>query len=156
MLTIANGFLLRNLPFTGSRGVSYPDYCDYQREAKSFEVLGAFSRFDVDVSDKVSQPGEYKGARLPVNVFSLIGQRPILGRDFVLEDALPTGPPVAILAFELWKSRYNKERTVSPLPTPASSAFPSRRPTEPRKKTPRPVRQALEYRSGPGTALHGT
>ncbi len=125
VFTIANGFLLRNLPFAGSerilyvtsvrrgedegRGVSYPDYRDYQREVKSFEALGAFTRFDVDVSDKVSLPNQYKGARLSANAFSLIGQRPILGRDFVPEDARPGAPPVAILTFELWKSRYNGE-----------------------------------------------
>ncbi len=138
VFTIANGFLLRNLPFAGSsrivyiaatrgdedegRGVSYPDFLDYQREATSFETepasparansLGAFSRFDVDLSDNVSLPNQYKGARMSPNAFALIGQRPVLGRDFTAEDALPSSPKVAILAFGLWKSRYDGDPSV--------------------------------------------
>ena len=122
VFTIANGFLFRNLPFADSsrifyisgvhnsdgrgRGESYPDYLDFQSQAKAFQSLGAFSRFDVDVSDTWSLPSQFKGARLTANAFSVIGQRPVMGRDFMDADALPGAQPVAILAYALWQSRY--------------------------------------------------
>ncbi len=128
VFTIVNGFLLRNLPFAdsdrilyissaggpggNSRGESYPDYHDFQAQARSFTSLGAFARFDVDVSDGAGLPAQYKGARLTTGTFSLIGQRPILGRDFLPEDAAPGAPPVAILTSALWLSRYNGEHSV--------------------------------------------
>ncbi|MDR3702402.1 MAG: ABC transporter permease [Candidatus Sulfopaludibacter sp.] len=125
VFTIANGFLFRNLPFADSRrifyisgvhnsdgrgsGESYPDYSDFQSQVKSFEVLGALARFDVDISDAWSLPSQYKGARVTANAFSAIGQHPAAGRDFVAADGLPGAPPVAILAHALWQSRYHAE-----------------------------------------------
>ncbi|HEV2349403.1 MAG TPA: ABC transporter permease [Terriglobia bacterium] len=123
VFTIANGFLLRNLPFADSqrilyissvnnsdgrgRGESYPDYHDFQLQGKAFLSLGAFARFDVDVSDTWSLPSQFKGARLTANAFSIMGQRPVMGRDFLPGDALPGAPPVAILTYALWRARYN-------------------------------------------------
>ncbi|MDE3136146.1 MAG: ABC transporter permease, partial [Acidobacteriota bacterium] len=128
MFTIANGFLFRNLPFAGSQqilyivsvshadgrehGESYPDYRDIRSRVKSFQSLGAFSRFDVDVSDRVSVPAQYKGARLTANAFSVIGQRPILGRDFRPGDALVGAPPVTILSYALWRNRYSEQADI--------------------------------------------
>lgn len=122
VFTIANGFLFRNLPFADSsrifyisavpnsdgrgRGESYPDYLEFQSQAKAFQLLGAFSRFDVDVSDTWSLPSQFKGARLTASAFSVIGQRPVMGRDFMAADGVPGAQPVAILAYPLWQSRY--------------------------------------------------
>ncbi len=128
MFTIANGFLFRNLPFAGSQRIlyvvsvnqangregriSYPDYRDIRSRVKSFQSFGAFSRFDVDVSDQVSVPSQYKGARLTSDAFSVIGQHPILGRDFRPGDELPGASPVAILSYSLWQSRYGAQASV--------------------------------------------
>ncbi|MDE3194870.1 MAG: ABC transporter permease [Acidobacteriota bacterium] len=128
VFTIANGFLFRNLPFADSGrilyissvnragqpggGESWPDYRDFQAQAKSFQALGAFSRFDADVADAARLPMQYKGARITTNAFSAIGQTPILGRDFLPEDAAADAPPVVILAYELWISRYGGERSI--------------------------------------------
>ena len=72
VFTIANAFLFQSLPIADSdrvlyississssgrgRGSSYPDYRDFQSQTKSFSALGAFSRLDVDVSDKSGLP----------------------------------------------------------------------------------------------------
>jgi putative ABC transport system permease protein len=124
VFTLVNAVLFKNLPFANServlyvssinratgrgRGESYPDFRDFQSQVKAFEALGAFSRNDVDVSDKSGLPTQFRGATLTINTFSLIGQKPIIGRDFLPEDAKPGAAPVAILAYELWQARYNK------------------------------------------------
>ena len=128
VFTIANAYLFQSLPFTDSdrvvyissingstgrgRGESYPDYRDFQIQVKSFAALGAFSRSDLDVSDRNGLPTQYKGSQLTSNAFSIIGQKPIAGRDFLPEDARPGAPPVAILSYGLWESRYGKALSI--------------------------------------------
>src|SRR5262249_1584125 len=46
------------------------------------------------------------------NTFSLIGQRPILGRDFRLEDERAEAEPVTILSNGLWQQRYAGDPSV--------------------------------------------
>ena len=124
IFTIANAYLFQSLPFTDSdrvlyissvnhrtgegRGESYPDYRDLQAQAKSFSAMGVFSRADLDVSDKNGPPMQYKGAQLSFNAFSVIGWKPMLGRDFLPEDAVRGAVPVAILSYSLWQNRYGK------------------------------------------------
>lgn len=128
IFTIANAYLFQSLPFTDServvyissvnnttgrgRGESYPDYGDFDTQAKSFAAMGAFTRSDVDVSDKSGLPTQYKGSELTFNAFSIIGWKPMLGRDFLPGDASPGAPAVAILSYSLWESRYGEAPSI--------------------------------------------
>jgi predicted permease len=128
VFTIVNAFLFQNLPLAGSdrilyissvnntsgkgRGVSYLDFRDLQAESKSFESVGAFAGSDLDLSDRTGLPAQYKGARLTANAFSIIGQRPVVGRDFVVADTAANAAPVAILSYKLWQDRYGKDPTI--------------------------------------------
>ena len=64
------------------------------------------------VSDEAHTPEQYFGPFTSTNLFSLIGQRPILGRDFTPEDDRPNAPPVVILSHGLWMSRYGGDSAV--------------------------------------------
>jgi hypothetical protein len=128
VFTIANAFLFQSLPIADSdrvlyissvsgssgrgRGSSYPDYRDFQAQAKSFFELGAFSGADVDLSDKSGLPTQYKGAYVTPNTFSIIGRQPIMGRAFLPEDARLGAPSVAILSYPIWENRYGKDSAV--------------------------------------------
>ena len=48
------------------------------------------------------------------NFFSTLGVRPLLGRDFVVEDELPegSGPAVAILSYSFWRSDFSADPAV--------------------------------------------
>ena len=46
------------------------------------------------------------------NTFSLIGQRPLLGRDFRADDAMPEANKVAILSYGLWQTRYGGDPSI--------------------------------------------
>jgi hypothetical protein len=39
----------------------------------------------------------------------VIGQKPVIGRDFAAEDAAPGSNPVAILGYRVWEDRYGKD-----------------------------------------------
>ena len=128
VFTIANTLLFQSLPIAdsdrvlyissssnspgGGRGVSYPDYRDFQSQVKSFEAIGAFSRLDVDLSDKNGLPTQYKGSYLTVNALSIIGQKPALGRGFLSEDGRPGAPPVVILSYGVWENRYGRNPSI--------------------------------------------
>ena len=128
MFVLVDAVLFKNLPIAdsdrvlyiastngetgGGRGESYPDYLFVQSKARSFQSLAAFSDQDVDVSDKNAMPTQIRGGLLTFNAFSVIGQKPILGRDFLPEDALPGALPVVILAHSLWQNRYNQDPSI--------------------------------------------
>ncbi len=126
VFTLANAFLFKNLPFDDSdrilyisntppgrpgtvRSVSYPDFLEYREQAKSFEGLAAFSNRSVDLSDGSGFPERYRCPVMTANGFSVIGQQPIQGRDFLPEDEQPGAQPVVILSHGLWESRYGRD-----------------------------------------------
>lgn len=46
---------------------------------------------------------------MSANTFSLIGQRPLVGRDFTPSDERKESPAVVILGYGLWKSRFGSD-----------------------------------------------
>jgi len=129
VFTLANGVLFKSMPFDqndrvlylstknanrGDRrsGVSYPDFRDWKRDAKSFEELAAYDGAAVNYSDKTGLPELYGAAQMTANSFHAIGQRPVIGRDFTTEDEKPGAAPVAILSYGLWERRYGKNPAV--------------------------------------------
>jgi len=81
-------------------------------QVKSFEALGASTETRHNLSDESGVPDSYRGARITANAFTVIGQRPILGRDFLPEDAKPGAQPVVILGYSIWENRYGKDPAI--------------------------------------------
>ena len=48
-----------------------------------------------------------RGDRDQAGTFRLVGQQPILGRDFMPADEQPGAAPVAILSYDFWQRRYS-------------------------------------------------
>ena len=132
VFTLVNAVLIRGLPFENpetimalgsrdaagrERGVSLTDFEDW-RQAKSFEGLSLWGNYSFNLSDAGHVPDRYSGTYISANVFALIGQQPILGRNFVPEDDQPGAPPVLLISHNVWRSRYGGDpkvigRTVS-------------------------------------------
>src|SRR5262249_17699881 len=90
----------------------YPDFLDFQARVKSFDGLAAMTPREDDVSDTFDSPQRYFGLEITVNGFSVVGQKPILGRDFMPQDARSGAPPVVILSYRLWDNRYAKKPSI--------------------------------------------
>jgi putative ABC transport system permease protein len=90
-------------------GQSYPEFRDLRSQVKSLAGLAAYQFFPVNVSDKSGLPERYYCAQMSANGFSVIEQRPVLGRDFTAEDERPGAPPVLMLTHHLWQDRYGKD-----------------------------------------------
>jgi putative ABC transport system permease protein len=129
VFSLANAVLFKNLPFANSDRVlyivstnptksrwwpahSYPDFLDLRAQLKSFDAVGASTEASANISDHTASPEGYHGARITANTFSLIGQKPLAGRDFLPSDEQPGAAPVAILSFKVWQNRYGKDLSV--------------------------------------------
>jgi predicted permease len=127
VFTLVNAVLIKGLPFKDSQdlyviasqrpsgrggGVSFADLQDWRSQARAFVGLGAFSPDNMNLSDDLSAPQQVRGARISANTFALLGQPPILGRDFAPGDDRKGAETVAILGYTVWKTRYAGDRGV--------------------------------------------
>jgi putative ABC transport system permease protein len=125
VFTFVNAVLLRGLPFPNadqivhlnsrnttegnSQGVSYPDFRDWRANARTFSSLAAYQQTTMNISDSGHPPERASGVRVSANAFSIIGERPIQGRDFRDDEDRQGAEPVAILGYGIWKTRYGSD-----------------------------------------------
>ena len=64
------------------------------------------------ISDERGAPHMIEGCLVTPNTFSLIGQKPLLGRDFRADDGMPEAHKVAILGYGLWQSRFGGDPSI--------------------------------------------
>lgn len=129
---IVNGSIIRPLPF-GERSarlitvhsthptqsqdwddadLSYPDLMDVRERARTLDGLeGVLNRnlslTATDTTERVS------GASVTPGLFTLLGVRPVLGRDFSENDAAELGfEPVAIISHRLWRRLYGGDENI--------------------------------------------
>ena len=91
---------------------SYPDFVDWRAQAHSVNDLAAVADLQIVVADANSTAEHYDATEISTNGFRVLGRHPILGRDFVANDAVPGAPPVAILQYNFWQRRYEKDPAV--------------------------------------------
>ena len=129
VFSMVNGVLFKSLPFdqndrivylsssdvrTGRAdgAISYADYYDFRAQAKSFTALAAYTGCLGNLSDDLAFPENYRCNQFSANAFTVIGQKPILGRDFIPADEQPGATPSIILTYRLWEKRYAKDPAV--------------------------------------------
>jgi putative ABC transport system permease protein len=119
MFSAVHGVLLKPLPYPeperlvmirgaskaapGRPGViSYPDYLDWKRQARSFEALAALLPIDLALAAPAG-PERLAGARVTASFFTVLRMRPALGRLFTEEADRPGGERVVVVADALWR-----------------------------------------------------
>ena len=90
--------------------VSYPDFLDYRAQAKSFESMAIVHGTASFISDTSGFPERMDVTEASADTFKVVGQRPLLGRDFMPADEAFGAAPVAILNYDFWERRYLKIR----------------------------------------------
>ena len=88
------------------------DFEDWRARATSFTGMGAVADLRVTFSDKGGVAETYGATQVTAETFRLIGQTPILGRDFAPSDMTPGAPAVAILSYGFWERRYSRSPAV--------------------------------------------
>ena len=93
-------------------GASYPDFRDFRTQVKSLAGLAAYQLTAVNLSDHSALPERYYCVQMSANGFSVVQQKPMLGRDFIAEDERPGAPAVIILAYHVWRDRYAQDPAI--------------------------------------------
>src|SRR5262249_19651653 len=121
VFTFVNAVLIRGLPFDDSDrimsigernlargvdlGLSYPNFRDWREAQRSFVDLAAWNGSTMNVSDEGRAPERYTGPYISAHTFKMLGQRPLIGRDFLPDDDQPGATALVILAHGLCQSR---------------------------------------------------
>jgi putative ABC transport system permease protein len=128
LFSVVDGVLLQPLPFAepdrlvlfnetfergGIReaGVSYQDLRDWKASLTSFTSIVALAGRSLALSDG-GEPERLLGAAVSWDLFPTLGVPPALGRHFGPEDDRPGAEPLVILSDEIWKRRYQADRTI--------------------------------------------
>jgi putative ABC transport system permease protein len=129
IFTFVNAVLIRGLPYEDSHrlmyvnltspiegqpliGVSLPDYQEWRDQSRTFEDLAAQRLSTMNVSDAERPAERVTGSYLTANAFGMIGQQPLLGRNFLPGEDAPGAQPVAIIGYALWQNRYNSDPAI--------------------------------------------
>jgi predicted permease len=120
LFSVVNGVLLNPLPFPQSErlvslhqrmpnvaagSVSYPNFLDWQKENQSFSAM-AVSRQSSFALVGAGEAERVRGRRCTANLFSALGVKPALGRDFAPGEDERGAAPVVIISAELWQRRF--------------------------------------------------
>ena len=127
VFTLVNAVLIKGLPYKDSAqlymlgserqdrsrsSVSYRDFEDWRAESKSFSSMAAFTAGGVAISDDKAAAQQARSAGITAHGFAVIGQQPLLGREFVPDDEKSGAESVAIIGYAMWKSRYAEDRGI--------------------------------------------
>ena len=83
-------------------------FFDWQRNQKALEAItseGAVSH-ECDLTER--NPEQLHCMPVLRNFLPTLGVFPVLGRNFSPDEMRPNGPDVAMISYELWKSRFNR------------------------------------------------
>ena len=82
------------------------------RSASTVAGIAAFSPTMATVSERGRSPEPLAAAYVSADTFRLLGERPVLGREFLPQDDRPGAPVVALLGDAVWRSRFNGDLSI--------------------------------------------
>jgi putative ABC transport system permease protein len=127
IFSLLYGVLLRPLPYrdparlvvlnettpaVGLVSVSYPNFLDWRAQTHSFAAMNAVTQVSFNLAG-VSQPENISGDAVSPGFLSMMGVRPIVGRDFSADEDKAGTPAVVLLSYDLWQSHFGGDRDVS-------------------------------------------
>src|SRR5579864_1640552 len=127
IFSLVYGVLLRPLPYTdpahlvvlnettprvGLVSVSYPNFLDWRAQSHSLAAMSAVTQVAFNLAG-VSQPESISGDAVSPGFLSMMGVRPIVGRDFTADEEKAGTPAVVLLSYDLWQSHFGGDRGVS-------------------------------------------
>jgi putative ABC transport system permease protein len=126
IFSILYGVLLRPLPYqdasrlvmlhettprVGIVSVSFPDFLDWRAQNTAFSEMAAVTDVGFSLSG-IDQPENVAGQAVSSNFLSMLGMRPLFGRDFNASEEKAGAAAVVLLSYPLWQSHFGGERNV--------------------------------------------
>ena len=97
-------------PRVGNVSVSYPNFQDWRTQSKAFSQVAFIEETSFNLAG-ISQPENIIADAVSPNFLSLMGVRPLLGRDFDPSEEKPGTAPVVLLSYPLWRSHFGGDRS---------------------------------------------
>src|SRR5262245_30301613 len=91
--------------------VSEPEVLDFREQSKLFESFSVVNAGSASLTGG-GEPEQLNGAQISTNLFSQLGVKMQIGRDFDPSEEKPGATRVAILSHGLWQRRFGGERSV--------------------------------------------
>ena len=88
-------------------------YIDLKRHSGPFEQVSAFEAGSRACDLTEQSPLRLDCMRFERNLLEILGVKPAAGRAFTREEDLPNGPPVAMISYALWRSRFGGDPRVA-------------------------------------------
>jgi putative ABC transport system permease protein len=125
IFSVVNAALLRQLPFrdpdrlvvvwdqypqafgTERIPVALPNLLDWKSSNHVFEEMGAFTAQNAIVV-AAGEPERIATGSVSDSFFSTLGVTPLLGRNFLSAECLPSGAPVAIVSYGYWQQHWGR------------------------------------------------
>ena len=92
-------------PNVKTLSTSYPDFLDWQRNARSFGQMAALTGRNYDVTSP-GTPQHLDGMEISSGFFATLGVKLAMGHDFTPSEDLPHGTPAVIISDRLWRNRF--------------------------------------------------
>ena len=92
--------------------VSWPDFLDYRRSAKSIQsfIADRLVATTLSIGDRAERA---PGSIVSANYFDALGVRPVLGRGFLPEEEFGRNAhPVVVISYQLWRERFGADPNV--------------------------------------------
>ncbi|HTX15233.1 MAG TPA: ABC transporter permease, partial [Candidatus Baltobacteraceae bacterium] len=100
-------------PRVGNVSVSYPNFLDWRAQSRSFSQMAYIEQVSFNLAGPgISQPENIKGDSVSPNFLSMMGVRPLLGRDFEPSEANSGARGVLLLSYPLWQSHFGADENV--------------------------------------------
>jgi predicted permease len=94
---------------------SFREVDDWRAMTTTFDGIAAYSTsgpISMRLDDGSVAPDVFFGAYVSADAFRLLGEQPILGRDFVPEDDRPGAPGAVLLGHTIWTTRYGGDPAI--------------------------------------------
>jgi putative ABC transport system permease protein len=87
-------------------------YEDWKAQNHSFREMAAYEWDTVNLSGNSSLPEQAWGFRVTPNLFGMLGVKPMLGRTFTNDEAVPGHDQEVVLSFRMWQERFGADPAI--------------------------------------------
>ena len=92
----------------GRTAFQLAEFLDYQEQNHVFdEVIGGGSEDLLMTSGEGTE--QFDGGTVTSNTFRFLGVPALLGRILLPDDAKPGAPPVCVMSYKMWSTRFNRD-----------------------------------------------
>ncbi len=129
IFSVVNGVILRPLPYTqpenlytfsldATKGgvpempLSPAGYWHFHNKNHSFEDMGSYVTQVQPLIVEGNEPEQIDIAAVSASVFTTLKVSPLMGRLFTPDEDRPNGPQLAILSYNLWRTRFGGQQSV--------------------------------------------